>query len=84
MIGQNFAMIFVAAGYEVHLYDKSKELVDNAIKQLISTIELYDGKKILRGPFSKDDQINLIHPAYDLKNCIEDSLHVQECVFEVN
>lgn len=68
----------------MHLYDRSKELIDNAIKQVIETIELYDSKKILRGPFGKVDQIKLVHPAYTLGECIADTIHVQECVFEVN
>lgn len=68
----------------MHLYDQNKELVDNAIKQVHSTIELYDSKQILRGPFSKADQLKLVHPAYTLSDCIADTIHVQECVFEVN
>ena len=67
---------------KVHLYDRTNELIDNAIKKIIKTIELYDSKNILRGPFSKDDQIKIVHPAYTLNDCIVDSIHVQECVFE--
>jgi len=82
LIGQNWALIFASGGYEVHLYDRSKELVDNAIEKTLATIELYDTKGILRGPLTKDDQKKLINPAYTLKDCVEDCVHVQEAVFE--
>lgn len=82
LIGQNWALIFVSSGYEVHLYDRTKELIDNAIKNAIETIELYHSKGVLRGPVNKDEQIKLIHPAYTLKDCLSDAIHCQECVFE--
>lgn len=75
-------MIFVAAGYEVHLYDVISENVDTALNILKKDLERLESQKLLRGTLNAAQQLALIHKANNLKEVVDGAIHVQECVFE--
>lgn len=53
-------MLFAGAGYQVHLYDVTQELVDNAIKDIEQQLQSLSASGLLRGNLGVTEQLNLI------------------------
>jgi 3-hydroxyacyl-CoA dehydrogenase len=53
-------MLFAGAGYNVHLYDVTQELVENAIKDIEEQLQALATSGLLRGNLSASEQLKLI------------------------
>lgn len=53
-------MLFAGAGYNVHLYDVTQELVENAIKDIEEQLQVLATTGLLRGNLSASEQLKLI------------------------
>ncbi|XP_046640052.1 lambda-crystallin homolog [Daphnia pulicaria] len=82
LIGRSWAMLFAGAGYNVHLYDVTQELVENAIKDIEEQLQALATSGLLRGNLSASEQLKLITGTKTLKECVQGALYVQECVPE--
>lgn len=60
LIGRSWAMLFAGAGYCVHLYDVSQDLVANAIKDIEQQLTALAAAGLLRGTLSVAEQLQLI------------------------
>lgn len=50
-------MLFAGAGYQVHLYDVSQELVESAIKDIEQQLHALAASGLLRGKLTVDEQL---------------------------
>jgi L-gulonate 3-dehydrogenase len=75
-------MLFASVGYSVSLYDVVPENVDSALSIIKTELESLEKEGLLRGTFTASQQHALITKASSLEECLKDSLHCQECVFE--
>jgi len=82
LIGRSWAMLFCGAGYNVHMYDISKELVSKALEDIGHQLRELEASKMLRGNLSPVEQLALIKGADTLQDCIEGAFYIQECVPE--
>ncbi len=53
-------MLFAGAGYQVHLYDVTQELIENAIKDIEQQLHALSASGLLRGTLGAAEQLNLI------------------------
>lgn len=53
-------MLFAGAGYQVHLYDVTLDLVENAIKDIREQLLALEKTGMLRGNLSVAEQLALI------------------------
>jgi hypothetical protein len=53
-------MLFAGAGYYVHLYDVTQELVENAMKDIEEQLQALATSGLLRGNLSAAEQLKLI------------------------
>lgn len=82
LIGRSWSMLFVSVGYEVALYDVNTGAVDTAMKLISEELKNLQTNGLLRGSLNADEQIKLIKKADNLKDCLANAIHCQECVFE--
>ncbi|OTF78194.1 lambda-crystallin-like protein [Euroglyphus maynei] len=75
-------MIFIAHGFDVHLYDIKEEQVDEAMKWINDHVTKLEHDKCLRGQLSAVKQLTHVHKARTMAECLDGAVHVQECVFE--
>lgn len=50
-------MLFAGAGYSIHLYDVSEELIENAIKDIEQQLVALAASGLLRGTSSASEQL---------------------------
>ncbi|GFY57308.1 lambda-crystallin homolog [Trichonephila inaurata madagascariensis] len=81
-IGRGWAMLFASVGYEVKLFDVEPSKIDDALADIKIQLNILEEKGDLRGHLLASEQFSLISRCDSLKQCVEDSIHVQECVFE--
>ncbi|XP_062134136.1 lambda-crystallin homolog [Drosophila sulfurigaster albostrigata] len=82
LIGRAWAMLFAAAGYRVQLYDILETQVDGALLEIQKELHSLKAKGALRGQLSPEAQFELISGCTDLKQLVENALHIQECIPE--
>lgn len=82
LIGRSWAMLFAGAGYRVHLYDVTLDLVAKAVEDIEHQLTVLETKGMLRGTISPTEQLKLISSAATLKECVEGAVYIQECVPE--
>ncbi|KAK3589157.1 hypothetical protein CHS0354_018858 [Potamilus streckersoni] len=82
LIGQNWAMIFAGAGYNVYLFDVDPSQLSKALVQTKQTLARYQSQGIIRGSGTSDEQAARIHGTSSLPECLEGAFYVQECVPE--
>lgn len=70
-------MIYTSVGYEVHMYDLTKEQVDQSIQLVQQTLQQLQQAGTLRGKLTADQQFALVQPAYELAPLLKDALHCQ-------
>jgi len=80
-IGSSWASLFAWKGYEVNIYDQSKEAVKKA-KILIKTHISSLNKSVSRRSENTEDVLDRIHIKSDLKAALDSVWYVQESVFE--
>jgi len=83
LIGKSWAMIFASVGYEVVLYDVVKEQVTKAIKDIRSELVEFEKAGTLRGSINAVEQGALVSGTDSLKECVQGTIYIQECVPEV-
>ncbi|GIY00204.1 lambda-crystallin homolog [Caerostris darwini] len=81
-IGRGWAMLFASVGYEVKLFDVESSKIDDALADIQMQLNKLEETGYLRGHLSAAEQFSLISKCDTLKQCVSDSIHVQECVFE--
>ncbi|KAF8778636.1 Lambda-crystallin like protein [Argiope bruennichi] len=81
-IGRGWAMLFASVGYEVKLFDVESSKIDDALADIKLQLNKLEESGYLRGNLSATEQFHLISKCETLKECVEGSIHVQECVFE--
>jgi len=82
LIGRSWAMLFASAEFNVALYDIVGENVDKALVDIKAQLNNLEAKGLLRGEINANEQFSLIRKADTLEDCLENAIHVQECVFE--
>ncbi|KAH8299528.1 hypothetical protein KR044_002364 [Drosophila immigrans] len=82
LIGRAWAMLFAAAGYRVQLYDILESQVEAALVEIQKELHNLGAKGTLRGQLSPEAQFELISGCTELKQLVENALHIQECVPE--
>lgn len=82
LIGQQWAMLFAAAGFQVKLYDITPEIVSNALADIGRQLAALEESGHLRGSLSVDQQKSLIQPARSIAEAVSGALYVQENVPE--
>lgn len=70
-------MIFTSVGYEVHLYDVSRQQTDQSIKLIQKSLKEMQDQNVLKGKLSADQQFALVHAAYDLASLLKNAIHCQ-------
>lgn len=83
LIGKSWAMIFASAGFQVTIYDILPEQINNALTDIRGQLLEFELNNTLRGELSARQQCELIKGTNELKNALEDTLFVQECIPEV-
>lgn len=82
LIGRSWSMIFSGAGYRVQLYDVNSDCLAQAPSLIAKELEELCAKKLARGNLSLEERLALISTTDSLEECLKDSVHVQECVFD--
>ena len=82
LIGRSWSLIFIAHGFDVHLFDVKAEQIDQAVKWIEEHLKKLEHDKCLRGNLSASEQLSHVHKAKTLLECVDGAVHVQECVFE--
>jgi len=82
LIGRSWAMLFCGAGYNVCMYDVSRDLVSKALEDIDHQLHELEASKMLRGNLSPAQQLELIKGSETLKDCLEGACYIQECVPE--
>lgn len=81
-IGRGWAMLFASVGYRVSVYDVEPSKVEEALADIKLQLKKLEDTGLLRGELTAEEQYNLISKCHSLKDCVQDSVHVQESVFE--
>ncbi|XP_054718034.1 lambda-crystallin-like [Uloborus diversus] len=81
-IGRGWAMLFASTGYKVALYDVDVSKIDDALTDIEQQLKKLEDTGYLRGKLTAAEQFSLISKCGTLKECMEGSIHIQECVFE--
>lgn len=82
LIGRAWALLFASAGYRVQLYDILESQVTTALDGLREELQQLEAKGALRGKLTAAAQYELISGCTQLKELVQDALHIQECVPE--
>lgn len=82
LIGKSWAMLFASAGYQVHIYDVDEMQLERALESIRNQLEEFEKSGLLRGKLSAKEQLKLIKTTQNLADVVQNSKHVQECVFE--
>jgi len=82
LIGRSWALLFVASEFNVSIYDVISENVDKALVDIETQLNDLQSKGLLRGKINAKQQFALIRKANTLEDCLQNAIHVQECVFE--
>ncbi|XP_054163106.1 lambda-crystallin homolog [Oppia nitens] len=82
LIGQSWAMLFAASEFDVSIYDVITDNVDKALVSIENQLNDLESKGLLRGKINAKQQLALIRKADTLQDCLQNAIHVQECVFE--
>ena len=82
LIGRSWSLIFIAHGFDVHLFDVKAEQIDQALKWIEEHLKKLKHDKCLRGNLSASEQLSHVYKAKTLLECVDGAVHVQECVFE--
>lgn len=81
-IGRGWAMLFASVGYNVSVYDVEPSKVEEAIDDIKLQLKKLEDTGLLRGKLTAEEQYSLISKSSSLSDCVQNCLHVQECVFE--
>jgi len=82
LIGRSWAMLFAGSGFNVSLYDIVGDNVDKALLDIKAQLNNLEANGLLRGQTKANEQFSLIRKADTLDDCLQNAIHVQECVFE--
>ncbi|XP_017868883.1 PREDICTED: lambda-crystallin homolog [Drosophila arizonae] len=82
LIGRAWALLFASAGYRVQLYDILESQIATALDELREELQQLEAKGALRGNLTAAAQFELISGCTQLKELVQDALHIQECVPE--
>lgn len=82
LIGKSWAMLFASAGYQVYIYDVDEMQLERALESIRNQLEEFEKSGLLRGKLSAKEQLKLIKTTQNLADVVQNSKHVQECVFE--
>jgi len=82
LVGKSWAMIFASKGYKVVLFDINQEIVDKAVAHIGTQLKDLEAENSLRGDLTADQQIALVSGTADLKEAVQGSCYLQECVPE--
>lgn len=77
VVGRSFTMIFISAGYNVHIYDTSKDQIDDALQDIHGQLTKLQSIGLLRGKLSAEEQFKLIEVALSLSHCVEGAVYIQ-------
>ncbi|KAK3605180.1 hypothetical protein CHS0354_012986 [Potamilus streckersoni] len=82
LIGQSWAMLFAAAGYQVKIYDEDPSRMTQALEEIKIQLQDLDKRGLLRGELTVDEQFSHISTNETLEECIKDTFYIQESVPE--
>lgn len=82
LIGRSWSMLFVAAGYEVVIFDIVSDQVKNALEDVKTQLEKLENEKLLRGNLTAKQQFSLLKGTTQLEECAHDVIYIQECTPE--
>uniref|UniRef100_A0A6G1SDY1 Lambda-crystallin n=1 Tax=Aceria tosichella TaxID=561515 RepID=A0A6G1SDY1_9ACAR len=82
LIGRSWASIFTGFNYRVQLYDVNQEYLVGAPKLIREELTYLCENKIARGSLTLEERMNLISTTNSLEECLKDTIHIQECVFD--
>lgn len=77
VIGQNWAMLFAGAGYEVSLYDVDENQVTKALDLIKQKLLEYEEKGFLRGKGTAPEQASKVSGTQTLQECLSGAYYVQ-------
>ncbi|KAF5282091.1 hypothetical protein FQR65_LT14409 [Abscondita terminalis] len=83
LIGRSWAMLFAGAGYQVVIYDIESKQIEAAKVDVKNQLQSLEKEGLLRGKLNADQQFNCINVTLDLKEAVENSIFIQECVPEI-
>lgn len=81
LIGQGWATLFSAKGYDVALYDKDAAVLGTALEKIGSNLSFLAVHGFLKEPAAKAAVAN-IHTCHSLAEAVKDADYVQESVFD--
>uniref|UniRef100_A0A4X1U363 Crystallin lambda 1 n=2 Tax=Sus scrofa TaxID=9823 RepID=A0A4X1U363_PIG len=82
LIGRSWAMLFASGGFRVKLYDIEQQQVTGALDTIRKEMKLLEQSGALKGSLGAEEQLALISGCSDLREAVEGTVHIQECVPE--
>lgn len=82
MIGRYWAILFSAFGYECQLFDINLESLTKAKELIAEELEKLSKNGQMRGKLTTSERLQLISTTDNLGTCVQNAIHIQECVFE--
>jgi len=82
LIGRSWAMLFAGVGYDVVLYDVLESQISVALADIKKQLKSLEDDGMLRGTMTAEEQFKCIRGVNNLKECVQNAKHVQECVPE--
>ena len=83
LMGTNWAVLFAAGGFKVHIYDIESQQVAAALARIPQMISMAETLGVQRGTLTVEQQISRISGTTSLDECVNGAVYIQECVPEV-
>uniref|UniRef100_A0A915J438 3-hydroxyacyl-CoA dehydrogenase n=1 Tax=Romanomermis culicivorax TaxID=13658 RepID=A0A915J438_ROMCU len=82
VIGRQWAVLFLGAGFDVRMHDVSSEQLDIAVVEISKLLKQLEDDGLARSSLSVGDQLKRLHVTNSLIDCLNGAVYVQESVPE--
>ncbi|PVD19038.1 hypothetical protein C0Q70_21597 [Pomacea canaliculata] len=82
LVGRSYAMLFASAGYDVRVYDASKEQLQRAVADMEQQLSALAADGLQRGCLTVQQTMAHVTATDSLEDCVTGARYIQECVPE--